>query len=450
MASTKKYPNIVIEPPGPKALEWIKREEKIISPYNRPYYYPLVVESAKDCIIRDVDGNEYIDFNSGLVVMNVGHCHPKVIEAVEKQIRKLMHYSYTDFRYPYVVQLAEKFLEIVPGETPKKIFFSNSGAESVEAAIKMARWHTRRPYIIAYTGSFHGRTYIAMSLTASSPKYRARFGPLVPGVEHVPYPYCYRCPWKQEYPDCDLWCVDFIDEYYFKKYVPPEETAAIVFEPIQGEGGYVPAPDGYFKKLKKLADQYGILLVDDDVQAGMGRTGKWFGIEHYGIEPDILCTSKGTASGLSLGVTAAKADVMDWGVGVHCTTFGGNPVACAAAMAVIDIIKEERLLENAARQGEYIMKRFKEAQESLELIGDVRGKGLMIGVELVKDRKTKEPAVEERDEVMRRSWKKGVAIIGCGTSTLRIAPPLTITRELVDTALDIIIESIKEVETSKV
>ena len=450
MASTKKYPNLVIEPPGPKALEWIKREEKIISPYNRPYYYPLVVESAKDCIIRDVDGNEYIDFNSGLVVMNVGHCHPKVIEAVEKQIRKLMHYSYTDFRYPYVVQLAEKFLEIVPGETPKKIFFSNSGAESVEAAIKMARWHTRRPYIIAYTGSFHGRTYIAMSLTASSPKYRARFGPLVPGVEHVPYPYCYRCPWKQEYPDCDLWCVDFIDEYYFKKYVPPEETAAIVFEPIQGEGGYVPAPDGYFKKLKKLADQYGILLVDDDVQAGMGRTGKWFGIEHYGIEPDILCTSKGTASGLSLGVTAAKADVMDWGVGVHCTTFGGNPVACAAAMAVIDIIKEERLLENAARQGEYIMKRFKEAQESLELIGDVRGKGLMIGVELVKDRKTKEPAVEERDEVMRRSWKKGVAIIGCGTSTLRIAPPLTITRELVDTALDIIIESIKEVETSKV
>lgn len=450
MASAKKYPNIVIEPPGPKALEWIKREEKIISPYNRPYYYPLVVESAKDCIIRDVDGNEYIDFNSGLVVMNVGHCHPKVIEAIEKQIRKLMHYSYTDFRYPYVVQLAEKFLEIVPGETPKKIFFSNSGAESVEAAIKMARWHTRRPYIIAYTGSFHGRTYIAMSLTASSPKYRARFGPLVPGVEHVPYPYCYRCPWKQEYPDCDLWCVDFIDEYYFKKYVPPEETAAIVFEPIQGEGGYVPAPDGYFKKLKKLADQYGILLVDDDVQAGMGRTGKWFGIEHYGIEPDILCTSKGTASGLSLGVTAAKADVMDWGVGVHCTTFGGNPVACAAAMAVIDIIKEERLLENAARQGEYIMKRFKEAQESLELIGDVRGKGLMIGVELVKDRKTKEPAVEERDEVMRRSWKKGVAIIGCGTSTLRIAPPLTITRELVDTALDIIIESIKEVETSKV
>jgi len=450
MTSAKKYPNIVIEPPGPKALEWIKREEKIISPYNRPYYYPLVVESAKDCIIRDVDGNEYIDFNSGLVVMNVGHCHPKVIEAIEKQIRKLMHYSYTDFRYPYVVQLAEKFLEIVPGETPKKIFFCNSGAESVEAAIKMARWHTKRPYIIAYTGSFHGRTYMAMSLTASSPKYRARFGPLVPGVEHVPYPYCYRCPWKQEYPDCDLWCVDFIDEYYFKKYVPPEETAAIVFEPIQGEGGYVPAPDGYFKKLKKLADQYGILLVDDDVQAGMGRTGKWFGIEHYGIEPDILCTSKGTASGLSLGVTAAKADVMDWGVGVHCTTFGGNPVACAAAMAVIDIIKEERLLENAARQGEYIMKRFKEAQESLELIGDVRGKGLMIGVELVKDRKTKEPAVEERDEVMRRSWKKGVAIIGCGTSTLRIAPPLTITRELVDTALDIIIESIKEVETSKV
>jgi len=450
MASAKKYPNIVIEPPGPKALEWIKREEKIISPYNRPYYYPLVVESAKDCIIRDVDGNEYIDFNSGLVVMNVGHCHPKVIEAIEKQIRKLMHYSYTDFRYPYVVQLAEKFLEIVPGETPKKIFFSNSGAESVEAAIKMARWHTKRPYIIAYTGSFHGRTYMAMSLTASSPKYRARFGPLVPGVEHVPYPYCYRCPWKQEYPDCDLWCVDFIDEYYFKKYVPPEETAAIVFEPIQGEGGYIPAPDGYFKKLKKLADQYGILLVDDDVQAGMGRTGKWFGIEHYGIEPDILCTSKGTASGLSLGVTAAKANVMDWGVGVHCTTFGGNPVACAAAMAVIDIIKEERLLENAARQGEYIMKRFKEAQESLELIGDVRGKGLMIGVELVKDRKTKEPAVEERDEVMRRSWKKGVAIIGCGASTLRIAPPLTITRELVDTALDIIIESIKEVETSKV
>jgi len=445
MAGVKKYPNIVVEPPGPKALEWIERESKIISPYNRPFYYPLVVESAKDCIIRDVDGNEYIDFNSGLVVMNVGHCHPKVIEAIKRQIEKLMHYSYTDFRYPYVVQLAEKFLEITPGDFPKKVFFSNSGAESVEAAIKCARWHTKRPYIIAYTGSFHGRTYIAMSLTASSPKYRAGFGPLVPGVEHIPYPYCYRCPWKLEYPDCDLWCVDFIDEYYFKKFVPPEETAAIVFEPIQGEGGYIPAPDGYFERLKKLADQYGILLIDDDVQAGMGRTGKWFGIEHYGIVPDILCTSKGLASGLSLGATVARAEVMDWGPGVHCTTFGGNPVACAAAMAVIDIIKEEGLIENAARQGEHIMKRFREAQETLELIGDVRGKGLMIGVELVKDRKTKEPAVKERDEVMRRSWKKGVAVIGCGVSTLRIAPPLTITRDLVDTALDIIIDSIKEV-----
>jgi len=445
----KKYPNIVVEPPGPKALEWIEREDKIISPYNRPYYYPLVVESAKDCIVRDVDGNEYIDLNSGLVVMNIGHCHPKVQEAIRKQIEKLMHYSYTDFRYPYVVEYAEKFLEITPGDFPKKVYFGNSGAESVEASLKVARWHTKRPYIIAYTGSFHGRTYGAMSLTASNSKYRARFGPLVPGVEHVPFPYCYRCPWKQEFPGCNYYCVDFIEDYYFKKFVPPEETAAIFFEPIQGEGGYVPAPDGYFKRLKKLADKYGILLAADEVQSGMGRTGKWFAMEHYGIEPDILCTSKGLASGLSLGATVARAEVMDWGSGVHCTTLGGNPVACAAASAVIDIIKEEKLLENATKQGEYIMKRFREAQETLELIGDVRGKGLMIGVELVKDRDTKEPASEERDEIMHRAWKKGLVLIGAGESALRIAPPLTITRELVDTALDIIIETMKEVELSK-
>jgi 4-aminobutyrate aminotransferase len=439
------YPKICVSPPGPRARELLKRDEAVVS-QSFVRYYPLVAESGSGCIVRDVDGNEYIDFNSGIAVLAVGHSHPAVVEAIKKQAERLLHYSYTDFYYEPLVSLSEKLCEITPGKFDKKVFTGNSGAEAIEAAIKLAKWHTRKHQFIGFIGGFHGRTIGALSLTASKPVQRRYFFPVMPGVTHVPYPYCYRCPFKQTLPECDYWCIDYIDEMVFQKFIPPEEVAAIVFESIQGEGGYIVPPPDYFKRLKKLADKYNILLIDDEIQAGMGRTGKWFAIEHWGIEPDIICIAKALASGLPIGAMVARAEYMDWEAGSHATTFGGNPVACAAALATIDIIKNEHLLENATKQGNYIMKRFEELQTECEIIGDVRGKGLMIGVELVRDKDAKTPGRNEAYEVMVRSWKHGVALITCGASTLRIAPPLIITRDLVDAALSIIESTIKEVE----
>jgi 4-aminobutyrate aminotransferase len=439
------YPKIVVSPPGPKAREMVKKDESLVSPsYAR--FYPLVIDSGKGCIVKDVDGNEFIDFNSGLVCLNVGHSHPKVVAAIKKQCDRFLHYSNTDFYYDGVIDLAGKLAEITPGDFNKKVYFGNSGAEAIEAAVKLAKWHSRRQLFIAFISAFHGRTIGALSFTASKPTQRRYFFPLMPGVTHVPYPYCYRCPFKLTYPECHYWCVDFIDEYVLQKYVPPEDTAAILYEPIQGEGGYVVPPPEYPKRLKKLADKYGLLFIDDEVQTGMGRTGKWFAIEHWDVEPDIICSAKGLASGMPLGAVIAKAKVMDWVGGSHASTFGGNPLSCAAALAVIDTIKEEKLLENATKQGAYIMKRLEELKARSEIVGDVRGKGLMIGLEIVEDKKSKKPAPEKVKEIMIRSWKRGVAVITCGTSTIRIAPPLVITRELVDSALDIIEDTVKEVE----
>jgi 4-aminobutyrate aminotransferase len=355
----------------------------------------------------------------------------------------------TDFYYREVTDLGEKLREITPGKWEKKVFFGNSGAEAIEGAAKLSRWHTRRQLFIAFIGAFHGRTLGAVSFTASKPVHRRHFFPLIPGITHVPYPYCYRCPFNMTYPDCDYWCVDFIDEQVLQKYIPPEDVAAFVFEPIQGEGGYVVPPPEYFQRLKKLADKYGILFIDDEVQAGMGRTGRWCAIENWKVEPDVLCLAKSIASGLPLSAIVAKAKVMDWELGAHATTFGGNPVACAASLAVFDVIKNERLMENAVKQGNYIMKRLNEFKETSEILGDVRGKGLMIGAEIVEDKKTKTPASKKAEEIMMRSWKRGVVIITCGRSTIRIAPPLTITKDLVDPALDIIIDTMKEVEKEK-
>ncbi len=442
------YPKIVVTPPGPKARELVRKDEKFISPsYGR--FYPLVVESGKGCIVKDVDGNEYIDFNSGLVCMGVGHNHPKVVAAIKNQCDRFLHYSNTDFYYREVVDLAEKLAQITPGGSEKKVYFGNSGAEAVEAAVKLAKWHSRRQLFIGFTGAFHGRTIGALSFTASKPTQKRYFFPLMPGVTHVPYAYCYRCPFKLTYPDCHYWCVDFIDEYVLQKYVPPEDTAAILFESIQGEGGYVVPPPEYFQRIKKLADKYGLLLIDDEVQSGMGRTGKWFAIEHWGVEPDIVCTAKALASGLPLGATIAKAKIMDWVPGSHASTFGGNPLSCVAASAVIDVVKEEKLLENATKQGSYILKRLGELKEQSEIVGDVRGKGLMIGMEIVEDKESKKPAPQKVTEIMMRSWKRGINVITCGASTIRIAPPIIITRDLVDSALDIIEDVTKEVEKEK-
>jgi len=438
------YPKIVVSPPGPKAREMVKKDESLISPsYGR--FYPLVIDSGKGCIVKDVDGNEFIDFNSGLVCLNVGHSHPKVVDAIKKQCDRFLHYSNTDFYYDEVIDLAGKLAEITPGDFKKKVYFGNSGAEAVEAAVKLAKWHTRKQLFIGFISAFHGRTIGALSFTASKLAQRRYFFPLMPGVTHVPYPYCYRCPFRLTYPECHYWCVDFIDEYVLQKYVPPEDTAAILYEPIQGEGGYVVPPPEYPKRLKKLADKYGLLLIDDEVQSGMGRTGKWFAIEHWDVEPDIICSAKGLASGMPLGAIIAKSEVMDWVGGSHASTFGGNPLSCAAAIAVIEVIKEEKLLENATKQGIYIMKRLEELKARSEIVGDVRGKGLMVGLEIVEDKKSKKPAPEKVKEIMMRSWKRGVAVITCGASTIRIAPPLPITRELIDSALDIIEDTVKEV-----
>jgi 4-aminobutyrate aminotransferase len=442
------YPKIVVTPPGPKAREIVKKDESLISSsYGR--FYPLAVESGKGCIVKDVDGNEFIDFNSGLVCMNVGHNHPKVISAIKSQCDRFLHYSNTDFYYEEVLDLADKLAHITPGSPEKRFSFGNSGAEAIEAAVKLAKWHSRRQLFIAFISAFHGRTVGALSFTSSKPTQRRSFFPLMPGVTHVPYGYCYRCPYKLTFPECHYWCVDFIDEYVLQKYIPPEDTAAILVEPIQGEGGYVVPPPEYHQRLKKLADKYGLLFIDDEVQSGMGRTGKWFAIEHWGVEPDIICASKALASGLPLGACIAKAKVMDWVPGSHASTFGGNPLSCVAASAVIDVIKEEKLLDNATKQGAYIMKRLTELKEKNEIVGDVRGKGLMIGMEIVEDKISKKPAPQKVNEIMMRSWKRGVNVISCGASTIRIAPPLVITKELVDSALDIIEDTVRQVEKEK-
>ncbi|MCW3989080.1 MAG: acetyl ornithine aminotransferase family protein [Candidatus Bathyarchaeota archaeon] len=439
------YPKIVVKPPGPKAREIVERDHAIISPsFGRAY--PLVIKSGKGCIITDVDGNEYIDLNAGLAVCNVGHSHPRVVQAIKDQADRFIHYSYTDFYYENYVDLGETLHDLVPGDFEKKFFYGNSGAESVEAAIKLSRWHSRRQGILAYIGAFHGRTLGAVSLTASKPAQRRYFAPLLPGVEHIFYPYCYRCPFNLEYPDCGYRCVTYIDDYLFHKFVPPEDVAMVFVEPIQGEGGYVVPPDGYFKSLRSLCDEHGILIAADEVQSGLGRTGKWFASEHFDLVPDIVCMAKGIAAGLPLGVTASRADLMDWTPGSHASTFGGNPVSASAAIEVIKIIKEERLLENAEKVGGHLIKRLREMQDTHPMIGDVRGRGLMVGVELVKDRDSKEPAKEETEEVMMRCFEKGAALVNCGVSVIRWMPPLLITEELIDSALEIFDGVLGEVE----
>jgi 4-aminobutyrate aminotransferase len=439
------YPKIKVTPPGPKAKKIVERDSAVISPsFGRAY--PLVIERGEGNIVVDVDGNEFIDMNAGLAVCSVGHSHPKVVKAIKDQVDKFIHYSYTDFFYDDYVDLGEKLHDLVPGDHKKKFFYGNSGAESIEAAMKVARWHTGRQGYLAYIGSFHGRTMGAVSLTASKPYQRARFAPLVPGVEHIFYPYCYRCPFNLECPSCGYACVDYIDEYLFHRYVPPEEVAMLIAEPIQGEGGYIVPPDGYFKRLKKLLDEYGILFASDEVQAGVGRTGKWFGIEHFGVVPDIVCMAKGIAAGMPLGVMASRADIQDWKPGSHASTFGGNPVSCAAALAVLDIIKSENLLENAQKQGKLIKDRLNEMKEEHPTIGDVRGKGLMVGVELVKDKTTKEYAQKETGEVMMECFRNGLAIVNCGINVIRWMPPLTITSDLVEPALEIFEKSLTKIE----
>ena len=447
MSGKAPYPKILVTPPGPKARELVRGDESLISK-SMVRWYPLVAESGSGCIVKDVDGNEFIDFNSGLAVLNVGHCHPKVVSAITEQTKKLIHYSYTDFYYQPIVDLGKELTKITPGTFAKKVFFCNSGAEAIEAAMKMAKWHTRNSLFLAYTGAFHGRTIAAVSLTASKPVQRRHFFPLVPGVTHVPYAYCYRCPFHLSYPECHFWCVDFIEEEVLAKYIPAENVAAMFVESIQGEGGYVVPPDDYFTRLRRLLDKHNILMIDDEIQSGIGRTGKWFAMEHFNVIPNAVCVAKAIGSGLPIGALISKDEFMDWEGGSHATTFGGNPVACAAGLAVIDVIRQERLLENATKLGAHLLTRLKEMQKKYPIIGDVRGKGLMVAAEIVKDPDTKEFGAELSQEIMMKCFKRGLAIITSGKSTMRFVPPLVITRELLDAGLDVFEGVVKEVAGS--
>lgn len=433
---------------GLKNKRILELDRKYVAPcYTRGHY--TVFEKGKGVEVWDVEGNKYLDFAAGIGVVATGHCHPRVVKAITDQAGKLIHMSGTDFFYEVQANLAEKLAEIAPGGKNKKVFFGNSGAEAVEACLKLAKYHTRRHRLIAFHGAFHGRTMGALSLTASKAIQRSRFGPLLPGVRHVSYGYCYRCAFNLTHPTCNFACVRYIEDEVFRTSVPAEDVAAIVIEPVQGEGGYVFPPDGYHQRLKALADKYDILIIDDEVQAGMGRTGKMFAIEHWGVKPDIVAVAKGIASGMPLGACIARSSLMDWVPGSHASTFGGNPISCSAALVTIELL-EGGLVDNAAKQGKYMLKKLQEMMVRHRLFGDVRGKGLMIGVEIVKDRDTKEYAKLTRDTIIQEAFKRGLVMLGCGPSSLRFMPPLVVTRREIDDALTIFDEAVSAVEKRKV
>jgi 4-aminobutyrate aminotransferase len=432
--NTRK-PKISTSLPGPKAKVILNKDHKFVSPsYTRSY--PAVVEKGQGVWVTDVDGNVFLDFSAGIGVVSTGHCHPDVVKVIREQAGKLLHMSGTDFYYPNQANLAEKLAEIVPGAKNKKVFFGNSGAEAVECAMKLARYHKRRARYIAFTGAFHGRTFGALSLTASKATQRKFFAPLLSGVNHVSYAYCYRCPFNLQYPSCDVACVKYIEDVLLKKVVPAEEVAAVFVEPVQGEGGYIVPPPGFMPALRALCDKYEILLVDDEVQSGMGRTGKMFAIEHFNTKADIYCIAKGVASGLPLGACVARAGIMDWEPGSHASTFAGNPVSCAAALKTIELL-ENGLIENAAQLGEVAFSRLATLKERYDFVGDVRGKGLMIGVELVGDPITKEPIKDRRNAVVYEAFKQGLLLLGAGESTIRFIPPLVINEHELHTGFDI-------------
>src|SRR6202041_2420570 len=434
-----KLPHLITELPGPKAKKLVERDHHVVSPsYTRDY--PLVAKFGRGATVEDIDGNTFLDFAAGIAVVATGHCHPEVVAAIQKQAGELIHMSGTDFYYENMVELAARLSKIAPMPGPHRIYYGNSGAEAIECALKLARYHTKRQNVIAFFGAFHGRTMGALSLTASKPQQRRRFAPLMPGVTHVRYPDVYRgCSGGPRDAEAfALGCARFIEEKLFKTTLAPEEVAAIFVEPVQGEGGYVVAPTIFMQELRRICDRHGILLVLDEVQSGMGRTGKWWAVEHTGVEPDMVCMAKGIASGMPLGITMARSEIMDWVPGSHASTFGGNPVCIAAALATLDVIEKEHLRENSTIVGNHMMKRMDDWPSKLKLVGDVRGRGLMIGVDIVKDKGTKEYGHAERDRIVEMAFEHGVLFLGCGPSTVRICPALVVTKEEADVAIDVL------------
>jgi 4-aminobutyrate aminotransferase len=440
--------------PGPKSRAAVEADRRLISPsYTRSY--PLVAKRGRGVRIEDEDGNEFLDFAAGIAVVSTGHCHPEVVAAIQKQAAELIHISSTDFYDVHLTELAERLSAVAPMRGPHKFFYGNSGTEAIECALKLARYHTGRQQIISFFGAFHGRTMGALSLTGSKPQQKRRFAPLVPGVTHVRYPYAYRgCTGgAQEEEAFSLGCARYIEEKLFKTVVPPEEVAAIFVEAIQGEGGFVPAPKNFLRELRAICDRHGILLVADEVQSGCGRTGKWWAIEDSGVEPDMVCIAKGIASGMPLGICMTRAEVMDWVPGSHASTFGGNPVSIAAALATMKIIEREAMA-NAASVGEFMLERVRGWKKTHPTVGDVRGRGLMIGIEIVKDKATREPAVDVRNRIETLAFEQGLMILGCGETSLRLSPPLIVSKEEATVALDILEDALstaeKELEPSAV
>jgi 4-aminobutyrate aminotransferase len=434
-------PHIITSLPGPNATALIDRDRKVLSPsYTRDY--PLVVVHGQGAVIEDVDGNRFLDFNAGIAVAATGHCHPQVVKAIERQSARLIHMSGTDFYYENMVQLAEKLASISPGGVPRRVYFGNSGAEAVEAAMKLARYHTGRDKFIAFSGAFHGRTLGSLSLTGSKVVQRQGFGPLVPGVYHAQYPDPYRLPAGTTAEQHAINCVLNIEEQLFRTILPAEEVAAIIVEPIQGEGGYIIPPKIFLEQLASLAKRHGILLIFDEIQCGMGRTGKMWAADHFGVTPDIFTTAKGIASGLPLSAMIARADVMNWPPGAHASTFGGNPVAIAASLATIELLERE-LITNAARIGGHILDRLRDWPKRFKNVGDVRGLGLMIGIEFVRDQQSKERAPDLRDRVVAQAFERGLLVLGAGRNAIRLCPPLIITRDQADFAVDTLEECLK-------
>lgn len=440
-------PRIVTPLPGPRAKALIERDGRVVSPsYTRGY--PLVIERASGATVEDVDGNLFLDCSAGIAVNATGHSHPDVVRAINAQAGRFLHMSGTDFYYDVQVRLAEELAAIAPFSGDAKSFFGNSGAEAIEASLKLARYSTGRSDFIAFFGGFHGRTMGALSLTASKTVQRDGFAPFVPGVHHVPFADCYRCPAKLTPDECAAECLDEIEHHLFLQVVSPDDVAAVVVEPIQGEGGYVVAPTQFMQRLRALTAKHGILLIADEVQSGMGRTGKMFAIEHAGVEPDIVAIAKGIASGLPLGVATSRSAIMTWPPGAHASTFGGNPLSCAAALETIRLLKES-LMANAASVGEHLKAGLTALMDKHPLIGDVRGRGLMIGVELVRDRQTKERAIAERNAVVNAAFERGLLILGAGKNAIRFSPPLVLTRSEADTALRIFDEALTAVQSNR-
>jgi 4-aminobutyrate aminotransferase len=440
MTTPTAVPHVKTSLPGPKAKAIIDRDANVVSPsYTRDY--PLVIAKGVGAVVEDVDGNLFLDCTAGIAVTATGHSHPAVVQAIVDQAQKFIHMSGTDFYYEPQVRLAEELSAIAPMRGPHRSFFGNSGTEANEAALKLAKYYTRRQNVIAFLGAFHGRSMGSLSATASKVAQRKGFSPMVPGTYHAPYADCYRCPVSATPDSCAAECLNFIEQQLFVHLVSPDEVAALIVEPIQGEGGYIVPPDVFMQRLRALTSQHGILLIVDEVQSGMGRTGRMFAIEYTGVEPDIVSIGKGIASGLPLGVITAPAAIMSWPPGSHASTFGGNPVACAAALATIKLLRDD-LMKKAADVGAYMMDGLKALMDKHPIIGDVRGRGLMIGVEFVRDRKTKERATSERNALVHECFKRGLLVLGAGRNAIRLSPPLVFTRQHADTAIDILDQSL--------